>query len=223
MLAARCWRAALDDLVVVAHGWNNDMADARALYRDLLANVRRALDRGRAPGLAGRRIAVLGVLWPSKKFADEDLIPGGGASLGGARRRRDAAPSRSTGSKGTFDAPDDGSARAGQDARAAARDAIPRRGRSSSIAALGAARARGPGRRRLRPVLRIVRRGDLRPARGAVLPGPPAGGGGGGHRGDRPCRGRGPWCHGRGRRLGDFFGGIKAAAGGSSTSPPTTR
>ena len=74
----------LDELFVVAHGWNNDIAEARALYRALFANVRRALDNGRAPGLAGRRIGVLGVLWPSKRFADEDLIPGGGASLGGA-------------------------------------------------------------------------------------------------------------------------------------------
>jgi hypothetical protein len=48
----------LDELFVVAHGWNNDMAEARALYRALFANVRQALDRGRAPSLAGRRIGV---------------------------------------------------------------------------------------------------------------------------------------------------------------------
>ncbi len=61
------------DLLVLAHGWNNDMADARALYRMLLESMRGLLGAA-APG----EPAVLGVLWPSKKFADAGLIPGGG-------------------------------------------------------------------------------------------------------------------------------------------------
>jgi hypothetical protein len=71
--------AGVTDLLVVSHGWNNDMADAMALYRRLLENV------GRRVGGAwdGREVAVLGVFWPSKRFADEDLIPGGAASLEG--------------------------------------------------------------------------------------------------------------------------------------------
>ena len=44
---------ALDELFVVAHGWNNDIAEARALYRDLFANVapgaRRAAARPGSP------------------------------------------------------------------------------------------------------------------------------------------------------------------------------
>jgi hypothetical protein len=107
----------LDELFVVAHGWNNDVAEARALYRDLFGNVRRGLDDGRAPGLAGRRIGVLGVLWPSKKFAEEDLTPGGGASLGGAVDDQTLSQ-QLDGLKGTFDGPD---------------EAVRRRARSSSI------------------------------------------------------------------------------------------
>jgi hypothetical protein len=62
------------DLLVLAHGWNNDMADARGLYDELLGNV------GPIPG---RRVVVMGLFWPSKKFTDDDLIPGGGvASVG---------------------------------------------------------------------------------------------------------------------------------------------
>ena len=72
------------DLFVVSHGWNNDMADARSLYKNLLARFRQELDSGKVPGVAQRKIAVLAVLWPSKKFAETDLIPSGAASAGGA-------------------------------------------------------------------------------------------------------------------------------------------
>ncbi len=64
------------DLIVISHGWNNDIAEAEVLYRDLFANVAAALgDIG-----AGKDLAVLGVLWPSKKFAEATLIPGHGAA-----------------------------------------------------------------------------------------------------------------------------------------------
>ena len=39
----------LEELFVVSHGWNNDEAEARALYAGLFARVRAALDAGRAP------------------------------------------------------------------------------------------------------------------------------------------------------------------------------
>jgi hypothetical protein len=71
------------DLIVLAHGWNNDMADARRLYVSLLERIRASLQAARVPG-ADRRYAVIGVYWPSKKFADEDLIPSGAAALGSA-------------------------------------------------------------------------------------------------------------------------------------------
>jgi hypothetical protein len=105
-LLAAMRAGALDELFVISHGWNNDTAEARALYRDLFANVRRALERGRAPQLAARRIGVVGVLWPSKKFADEDLVPVGGASLGGTIDD-DTLAEHLEGLKGTFDAPDE--------------------------------------------------------------------------------------------------------------------
>jgi len=68
------------DLLVLCHGWNNDMSDARKLYAELLAQV--AAVAPTIPALAQRGIGVLAVLWPSKRFADDDLIPGGAASLG---------------------------------------------------------------------------------------------------------------------------------------------
>lgn len=75
------------DLLVVAHGWNNDMADARKLYDELLGNIDKLLDvraEGGVPTilskLTGRTYAVCQVFWPSKRFTDEELIPGGGAA-----------------------------------------------------------------------------------------------------------------------------------------------
>ncbi|MGZ8196196.1 MAG: hypothetical protein ACXWTH_11275 [Methylosarcina sp.] len=67
------------DLIVISHGWNNDMAEAESLYSELLTNVNTLIKEGKVPGLTGRKFAVLGVLWPSKKFADSDLIPGNAA------------------------------------------------------------------------------------------------------------------------------------------------
>jgi hypothetical protein len=64
------------DVVTLSHGWNNDMDDARTLYRNFLANLEALLP----PATAARTIAI-GVLWPSKKFADRDLIPSGAAAL----------------------------------------------------------------------------------------------------------------------------------------------
>jgi hypothetical protein len=99
-------RGAIDELFVIAHGWNNDIAEARSLYRAFFNEVRRTVDVGRAPQVAGRRISALGVLWPAKRFADEDLIPGGGASFGGGIDDR-AVRRQLDDLKGTFDQPDE--------------------------------------------------------------------------------------------------------------------
>jgi len=87
------------DLLVFCHGWNNDVAEARALYTTLLANLDKLLairDEALAPAsvrkLKGRTFAALWVFWPSKKFADSDLIPGGGAAS--ATAANDAAAVR---------------------------------------------------------------------------------------------------------------------------------
>lgn len=96
----------LSDLVVLSHGWNNDMADARALYGALLGNLRRLLDGTGSQ----QRIGVLGVFWPSKKFAEEELIPaqgeGGAASLDDGGLPDDRLMAELERLKGSFDQPD---------------------------------------------------------------------------------------------------------------------
>jgi thioesterase domain-containing protein len=69
----------ISDLVVISHGWNNDMADARQLYERFFQAISAVRGGQVVPGVATRSFAVLGVFWPSKKFTDEELIPGGGA------------------------------------------------------------------------------------------------------------------------------------------------
>src|SRR5215203_5237184 len=69
------------DVLVVSHGWNNDMAEAHALYERLAGSldaVRSDLD------VAGsdRSFAICGVMWPSKRFAERSLISGGAAAAG---------------------------------------------------------------------------------------------------------------------------------------------
>jgi hypothetical protein len=71
------------DVLVLSHGWNNDMADARELYTNLLRRIRASLEAHKVSG-ADRAYSVIGVFWPSKKFAEKDLIPSGAAALGSA-------------------------------------------------------------------------------------------------------------------------------------------
>ena len=66
----------ISDLIVISHGWNNDMAQARALYRRFF----RALSRQIGQQGTGRVVGVLGVLWPSKRIAERDLKAGDAAS-----------------------------------------------------------------------------------------------------------------------------------------------
>ncbi len=66
------------DLLVLSHGWNNDEAQAMALYRNLLSSISNEAD----DGFDARTVAVVGVFWPSKKFAESDLISGGAAAFG---------------------------------------------------------------------------------------------------------------------------------------------
>jgi hypothetical protein len=69
------------DLFVIAHGWNNDMDDAQRMYAAFFQRMREMLDENRVPSVAGRKFAILGLLWPSKKFAESELIPSGAASF----------------------------------------------------------------------------------------------------------------------------------------------
>jgi pimeloyl-ACP methyl ester carboxylesterase len=82
--ALRHASAGFSDLLVFCHGWNNDMADARALSAGFLEKVEEVLDGNLVPELSARTFGAMVALWPSKKFTEQELIPGGGAaSLGG--------------------------------------------------------------------------------------------------------------------------------------------
>jgi hypothetical protein len=77
----------LTDLLVFSHGWNSDRGQARRLYQLYFQQVPGLL----AQGGSQARVGTLGVVWPSKRWADEpepagDLAGGGAAGLG------DAAP-----------------------------------------------------------------------------------------------------------------------------------
>jgi hypothetical protein len=70
----------ITDLMVFAHGWNNDRGEATSLYRRFFEQVPGLLPAG-GPGLG-----FAGVIWPSKRWADETIpgSAGGAASLAGA-------------------------------------------------------------------------------------------------------------------------------------------
>jgi len=70
------------DLFVLSHGWNNNMDEAKNLYSGLCGQI--ATQIAAAPALSGRAFAICGILWPSKKFEDQELIPSGAASLNDA-------------------------------------------------------------------------------------------------------------------------------------------
>jgi hypothetical protein len=70
----------LTDLLVISHGWNNDKAEATSLYDAFLDSVEEVAKLKLVPGLEPKKLGVLRVYWPSKKFADSQLIPGGGAA-----------------------------------------------------------------------------------------------------------------------------------------------
>src|SRR5262245_26413025 len=53
------------DVIVVSHGWNNSRQDAEALYADLFANFAAVAQPN---DLGNRSVAIVGVIWPSKRF-----------------------------------------------------------------------------------------------------------------------------------------------------------
>ena len=72
---------AVKDLFVMSHGWNNDMNDARSLYERFFTEVCNVIASHAAAGVSAAQCAVVGILWPSKKFADSSVIPGGAAAV----------------------------------------------------------------------------------------------------------------------------------------------
>jgi hypothetical protein len=74
--------AGVSDLFIMCHGWNNNIDDATSLYSGLATQIKAQMDANAK--LASRKYAICGVLWPSKKFEDADLIPSGAAALNDA-------------------------------------------------------------------------------------------------------------------------------------------
>lgn len=73
----------LREAIVICHGWNNDHEEAERLYRRFLEKLRAVL--GSRPGSRPpEEVGVVGVLWPSKLWADDadDDGAGGAAGLG---------------------------------------------------------------------------------------------------------------------------------------------
>jgi hypothetical protein len=76
------------DLLVLTHGWNNDVAGARDLFTQLARSLRAVTDDGH--GLApGRKLGILGVIWPSRQFALPEQMAGVAAAAGSPITQQD--------------------------------------------------------------------------------------------------------------------------------------
>lgn len=82
------------DLVVISHGWHQDADDAEAMYAAILAHLQTEAAAGGR--LAGRRLGVAGVYWPSDKYRPDltlekapNIPPGAGAGTALAGGRAD--------------------------------------------------------------------------------------------------------------------------------------
>jgi len=78
------------DLLVITHGWNNDILGARDLFAQLARSLREVVDGGH--GLPpGRTLGILGAIWPSRQFALPDQMQGL-AAVGPTVTQRAAIP-----------------------------------------------------------------------------------------------------------------------------------
>jgi hypothetical protein len=72
------------DVIVVSHGWNDTEEQADRLYTDLFTNFAAVA----SDQLENKKVAIVGVIWPSKKFTDvvdaavAEQARGGGAGFG---------------------------------------------------------------------------------------------------------------------------------------------
>src|SRR5512132_55302 len=77
--------AGVTDLFVMSHGWNNDADAARQLYQKFFENF---VAVAQPNDLVGRSFAIVGVIWPSKKFDELVAVSGvPGAAQGSASLR----------------------------------------------------------------------------------------------------------------------------------------
>lgn len=72
------------DIIILAHGWNNNIEDARELYAGLLGKISEAIA---AKNDTSKKFVSLIVFWPSKKFTERELIPGNAAGIGDAEEQ----------------------------------------------------------------------------------------------------------------------------------------
>ena len=72
--------AGTTDLFIISHGWNNDNDEARRLYTELFTNFAAISSNA---GLDNRKMAIVGVFWPSKQFDERVAVEGTGAIAGG--------------------------------------------------------------------------------------------------------------------------------------------
>src|SRR5712675_1008001 len=79
------------DVIVASHGWNNTEEQAEQLYIPLFTNFAAVA----SDQLHEKKIAIVGIIWPSKKFTDvvdaavAEQGPGGGAGFGGSSAAAD--------------------------------------------------------------------------------------------------------------------------------------
>src|SRR6476646_3601273 len=95
----------ISDLIVISHGWNNDIPEAESLYASIFNQVAAVLPLSNPAcnPVRARKVAVIGILWPSKKFDDSSLIPGGAAAISDGTADAIAAVDRLS---GLLDSPD---------------------------------------------------------------------------------------------------------------------
>src|SRR5215510_920473 len=82
--------ADITDVFVMSHGWNNNADDARTLYREFFENF---VAVAQPNDLSGRSFAIVGVIWPSKKFDELVAVSGmpGGAEGSASLQTADKA------------------------------------------------------------------------------------------------------------------------------------
>jgi predicted alpha/beta hydrolase family esterase len=84
--------AGVTDLFVMSHGWNNNSAEARELYGRFFKNF---VAVAQPNDLTGRSFAIVGVIWPSKKFDELVAVSGvPGSAEGSASLHAAEAESR---------------------------------------------------------------------------------------------------------------------------------
>jgi hypothetical protein len=71
--------APVTDLILISHGWNNDIPEARKLYTDFFTAMNSVQTSQHVA--TDRNFAVAAIFWPSKRFALPGQISGGAAAL----------------------------------------------------------------------------------------------------------------------------------------------